>query len=158
MNFLQVSLLHGIFHYHVWRDLNCAFRHHICVYQKRPPEFEYFGGHVKLSLPESVDPMTIPIIEASLNQYTNFYGLRGPLADMILEQGYIPQLLDQFKIAKDLDNQELIGSIFNIFRCLVLLSNKAIFEYLFSANIAVEIASVFESTFPNICIADRICR
>lgn len=116
----------------------------ICDFQQRPPEFVYFGGHVKVALPEMVDPTTMPVIESSLAQYLHFNGLRGPLGDLILEQHYIPQLLDQFKMATDLDNEELIKQLFSIFRMLVLLNHRGILEELFSADMAPSVALIFE--------------
>lgn len=119
-------------------------RHRICMFQRRPPEYEYFGGHVKIALPELVDPSTIPMIESSLTIYSNFNGLREPLAELILEQGYIPQLLDQFNIACDSQSTDLIESIFNIFRMLALLNARGIFDELFSVNMCSTVALIFE--------------
>lgn len=139
-------------------SLNAAW-HHICAFQSRPPEFIYFGGHVKISLPETVDPNSIPIIEMHLSQYMIFYGLRIPLADLILEQRHIPQLLDQFKVACDLDDHDLIDKIFNIFRTLVLLSNRSIYETLFDRENAGAVAAVFEcKSFDILIVVYLFCR
>jgi len=119
--------------------------HRICAFQRRAPEYEYFGGHVKIALPELVDPATIPIIESSMLLYGNFNGLRVPLAELVLEQGYIPHLLDQFGMARaGKEGEELVGSIFNIFRMLVLLNSRLIFEELFSEDMAASVAAIFE--------------
>lgn len=123
---------------------NCD-RRRICVFQRRPPEYEYFGGHVKIALPETVDTTTIPVIESSLQLYSNFNGLRQALVELILEQGYIPKLLEQARKAIELNEEELLGSLFHIFRMLILMNSAPLFERLFSAEAATDVARVFEA-------------
>ncbi|KAH7621274.1 hypothetical protein Ndes2526B_g03615 [Nannochloris sp. 'desiccata'] len=94
---------------------------------------------VELPLP-ALDTLTTiarALSEASLFQ-------RETLANQMLSPGYIPRLLETFKTAEDLEDEETLAAAHAVVKSAILINDTALLETLLSDDFAIDVIGALE--------------
>lgn len=76
---------------------------------------------------------------------------REKLSAALKNQGYIPRLLELFRMCEDLDNKEALKTLYEIFKSIWMLNQGEIYEILFKNE------HIFVSTLTRYVNGDVMC-
>mmetsp|Transcript_41571 Transcript_41571/g.69143 ORF Transcript_41571/g.69143 Transcript_41571/m.69143 type:complete len:821 (-) Transcript_41571:191-2653(-) len=69
---------------------------------------------------------------------------RAKLIEALLQQNYIPQLVDLFGVVEDLENKEDLHHMFNIFKGLVMLNDSGIYDIILREDLVMGVVGALE--------------
>lgn len=102
----------------------------------------HIGGaapHIDLPSPEM---STLPAIAKILTEASLFQ--RESLASQLLSHGYIPRLLQCFKTAEDIEDEESLVAAHVAMKAAILLNDTALLEALFTEDIVMDVVGALE--------------
>lgn len=120
----------------------------ICQQQGRDPEA---NDTIASSEEEPDDELELPAPElTNINSirecFATHYRLmrREKLSAALKSQGYIPKLLELFRMCEDLDNKDALRTLYEIFKSIWMLNQGEIYEILFKPEHIFDVVGVME--------------
>lgn len=107
-----------------------------------------------LRLPETVTFDNLAEIEGTLQVAIRHMTGKRNISAQVLDLGLIPQLLDLFRIAEDLQNIPILHQLYYIMRGIVLLNTPTVLSELFEDHHIMQVVGIFECTFDEYIIFD----
>ena len=94
-------------------------------------------------------PIILPDVELGkldeiLSILTNEMIYQEKLANMLELEGYIPRLLDTFRMCEDLENTADLHKLYEIFKSLFLLNKNSLFEIMFNDENIFDVIGALE--------------